>query len=342
MFTLPAQDISMHSPLPTLDHLLAQQALNGAVALAFEHRLFDFLALPATAAQVAQHYDWQPQQAYHLLRLLWSTELLSHEADCFVLAPNVHAWLCQGSRRYIGDAWRYRHQVLQQFAQRLPQLLKQAEPGWQDPLQIDTAWADAALHQIAQEQRALSADTACAIADTLADFQRPALLLDMGGGPGLISIALAQRFPQLSAIVFDLPQTATVAQRNIEKAGLSDRCCALATFPEERQVDIIWSSSFMYFMADRQAMLREWFTRLKPDGLLISAHAEVPQSQAEARQVLPFFTPLMMRGYNVTDEGVLCEDLQQAGFAIERVQRMQPFPMSPLDVILARKPKTLS
>lgn len=332
----------MRSPLTTLDQLLAQHALNGAVAIAFEHRLFDFLALPATAAQVAQHYDWQPQQAYHLLRLLWSTELLSHEADCFVLAPNVHAWLCHGSRRYIGDAWRYRHQVLQQFAQRLPQLLTQAEPGWQDPLQIDTAWADAALHQIAQEQRALSADTACAIADTLADFQRPALLLDMGGGPGLISIALAHRFPQLSVIVFDLPQTAIVAQRNIEKASLSERCCALATFPEERQVDIIWSSSFLYFMADRQAMLREWFTRLKPGGLLISAHAEIPVNPEEARQVLPFFTPLMMRGYNVTNEGGLCEELQQAGFAIERVQRMQPFPMSPLDVILARKPKTLS
>lgn len=332
----------MRSPLPTLDHLLAQHALNGAVAFAFEHRLFDFMALPATAAQVAQHYDWQPHQTYHLLRLLWSTELLTHEADCFVLAPNVHAYLCHDSRCYIGDAWRYRHQVLQQFAQRLPQLLTQAGPGWQDPLQIDTAWADAALHQIAQEQRALSADTACAIADTLADFQCPALLLDMGGGPGLISIALAQRFPQLSVIVLDLPQTATVAQRNFEKAGLSDRCCALAKLPEGRQVDIIWSSSFLYFMADRQAMLREWFTRLKPGGLLLSAHAEVPEQPEEARQVLPFFTPLMMRGYNVTNEGVLCEELRQAGFDIERVQRMQPFPMSPLNVILARKPKTLS
>ncbi|WAH61602.1 hypothetical protein LZ023_38275 (plasmid) [Pseudomonas silvicola] len=153
---------------------------------------------------------------YHLLRLLWSTELLTHEADCFVLAPNVHTYLCHDSHCYIGDAWRYRHQVLQQFAQRMPQLLTQAEPGWQDPLQIDTAWADAALHQIAQEQRALSADTACAIADTLADSNVRRYCWIWGGGPGLISIALAQR-SQLSVIVLDLPQTATVAQRNIQK-----------------------------------------------------------------------------------------------------------------------------
>ncbi|MDI9219279.1 methyltransferase domain-containing protein [Pantoea sp. EA-12] len=330
----------MHSPLPTLDALLAQHALNGAIALAFDSQLFDFLALPATALEIAQHHNWQPQQANHLLRLLWSLELLTLEGDCFVLAAGAHLFLCSGSSRFIGDAWRYRHQVLQQFAQQLPQLLTQPASGWQDPLQIDTAWADAALHQIAQEQRALSAETACAIADRLADFQRPALLLDMGGGPGLISIALAERFPQLSAIVFDLPQTATVAQRNIERAGLTHRCCAVPQFPPQRQVDIIWSSSFLYFMEDRQAMLSEWFTRLKPGGLLISAHAEVPDNPAEARQILPFFTPLMMRGYSVTDEGALALALQQAGFEIEETQRMQPFPMSPLNVILARRPKT--
>lgn len=330
----------MQSPLPTLDSLLAQHALNGAVALAFDTQLFDFLALPATALEVAQHYDWQPQQVHHLLRLLWSSELLTHEGDCFVLSAGAQAFLCSGSSRFIGDAWRYRYQVLQQFAQRLPQLLTQPATGWQDPLQIDTAWADAALHQIAQEQRALSAETACTIADKLADFQRPALLLDMGGGPGLISIALAERFPPLSAIVFDLPQTATVAQRNIERAGLTHRCCAVAQLPPQRQVDIIWSSSFLYFMQDREAMLREWFARLKPGGLLISAHAEIPDEPVEARQILPFFTPLMMRGYNVTDEGVLVSALQQAGFVIEETQRMQPFPMSPLNVILARRPKT--
>ncbi len=330
----------MTSPLSTLDSLLAQHALNGAIALAFEQQLFDFLALPANAAQVAARYGWQTEQTEHLLRLLWSSELLTRQDDCYLLAANAQPYLCRDGARYIGDAWRYRHQVLQQFAQRLPQLLRQSAPSWQDPQLIDSAWADAALHQIAQEQRALSAETACAIAEPLADFQRPALLLDVGGGPGLIAIALAQRFPQLSAIVFDLPQTATVAQRNIEKAALSDRCCALAQFPEDRQVDIIWSSSFLYFVEDREAMLRQWFARLKPGGLLMSAHAEVPDNAAEARKVLPFFTPLMMRGYSVTHEGDLSQQLRLVGFEIEQVQRLQPFPMSPLNVILARKPKT--
>ncbi len=92
----------------------------------------------------------------------------------------------------------------------------------------------------------------------------------------------------------------------------------------------------MYFVEDREVMLRQWLTRLKPGGW----YAEVPDRAADARQVLPFFTPLMMRGYNVTQEGELVQQLRAVGFEIEEVQRLQPFPMSPLDVILARKPKT--
>lgn len=327
----------MTSPLPFLDNLLAQHALSGAVALAFEQQLFDFLTHPADASQVANHFGWQPEPVEHWLRLLWSGELLQRHQAEYQTMPTAQPYLCHSGARYIGDAWHYRQQLLQQFARKLPELLKRNTPGWQDPLEIETAWADAAMSQIAQEQRALSGDTACAIASELADFQRPARLLDMGGGPGLITVALAERFPQLSGVVLDLPKTASVAQQNIERAGLRGRFCARSQLPENEQVDIIWCSSLLYFVKDRQAMLRQLYRRLKPGGLLISAHAEVPADPAEARRVLPFFTPLMMRGYTVTQQGELGAELQQAGFTLEAIQRMQPFPMSPLDVQLARK-----
>ncbi|MFT4274230.1 MAG: class I SAM-dependent methyltransferase [Pantoea sp.] len=327
----------MTSPLPFLDNLLAQHALSGAVALAFEQRLFDFLTRQADATQVANHFGWQPEPVEHWLRLLWSGELLQRRGAEYHTPQTAQPYLCHSGTRYIGDAWHYRQQLLQQFARKLPDLLKRSTPGWQDPLEIETAWADAAMSQIAQEQRALSGATACAIASTLADFQRPARLLDMGGGPGLITLALAERFPQLSGVVLDLPKTATVAQQNIERAGLGGRFSACSQLAESELVDIIWCSSLLYFVEDRQAMLQQLYRRLKPGGLLISAHAEVPADPVEARQVLPFFTPLMMRGYTVTQQGTLSGELQQAGFIIEAIQRMQPFPMSPLDIHLARK-----
>ena len=48
-------------------------------------------------------------------------------------------------------------------------------------------------------------------------------LLDVGGGPGTYSILLAQKNPQLSAVVFDLPPVVEIAKEIISEYSLSDR-----------------------------------------------------------------------------------------------------------------------
>lgn len=48
-------------------------------------------------------------------------------------------------------------------------------------------------------------------------------LLDVGGGPGTYSIALCQRYPDLSAVIFDLPETLAIARETIACFGLQDR-----------------------------------------------------------------------------------------------------------------------
>ena len=48
-------------------------------------------------------------------------------------------------------------------------------------------------------------------------------LLDVGGGPGTYSIAACRRYPQLKAVVFDLPETIAIAKEVIAKEGMQDR-----------------------------------------------------------------------------------------------------------------------
>ena len=49
-------------------------------------------------------------------------------------------------------------------------------------------------------------------------------VVDVGGGNGTLVIELLQRQPQLSGVVFDLPEVAVEAKTLVEAAGLSDRC----------------------------------------------------------------------------------------------------------------------
>ena len=48
-------------------------------------------------------------------------------------------------------------------------------------------------------------------------------MLDVGGGPGTYSILLAERFPELTAELFDLSPVLEIARELIEQFGASDR-----------------------------------------------------------------------------------------------------------------------
>ena len=55
------------------------------------------------------------------------------------------------------------------------------------------------------------------------DLSQAQLLLDVGGGTGIYSIALLQRFPQLRAIVFDRPEVLKIAAEFATQHGVADR-----------------------------------------------------------------------------------------------------------------------
>lgn len=69
---------------------------------------------------------------------------------------------------------------------------------------------------------AILAGPAAALPKTF-DFSRHRRLLDIGGGTGSWSIAVAQTSPQLEATVFELPAVADVARKRIAAAGLASR-----------------------------------------------------------------------------------------------------------------------
>nr|WP_314420106.1 methyltransferase domain-containing protein [uncultured Erwinia sp.] len=325
----------MTFPISLIDRLAADSVLADSVQLALENHLFDHLQAPLNARQLATQLRWHADPTAHLLELLWSFQLLERQpldgSLYYRTAPAVRPYLCQQGERYMGDAWRYRLQALRGFGQQLTDMLSQPLPGYGDQLPHDAAWAAAAGGQIAQEQRALTADTACAIAATVAQFNRPARLLDMGGGPGLVSAALAQRYPQLTGVVQDLPLTAEVAQGHLVAAGVSDRFSAVSELAERDRFDIIWCSSFLHFVADPARTLAELYQRLNPGGVLISAHARLGDDPQQVNRVLPFFLPLLMRGKHVFHHDSLSQMLTDAGFRVED-RGEQPFPMAPLHV----------
>ncbi len=56
------------------------------------------------------------------------------------------------------------------------------------------------------------------------DFGRFGTICDVGGGRGILLGEILRRYPRLRGVLFDLPNTIALARRDLEAAGVLDRC----------------------------------------------------------------------------------------------------------------------
>ncbi|MDX5627203.1 MULTISPECIES: methyltransferase domain-containing protein [unclassified Brenneria] len=330
---------------PYWDLVLANVSAD-AMRVAIEWDLFRHLDRPRDAADIAMQLQLDPVNTGYLLDMLWSMALLSREAGNPPRYANqeiARRYFCSDAAQYLGDAFLFRLKGLRRVGN---QLGEQVRSGMIHSPAVDARtmqenWAKAAGLQIAQEQRAVTADVVTALMPNIPEFESGGRLLDLGCGPGLIAIAMLQACPALSGELFDFPETVKVAQGNISQAGLSDRLKVkggdLVIDPIGKNFDLIWCSSVLHFVPDINAILAKIWTALKPGGVLISAHAEVPLTAAEARKVLPYYLSIQMKQCHVTQKGELSLAMAASGFVhIEQYDDIA-FPVAPVSVIVGRK-----
>lgn len=309
--------------------------------------LFERLREPASAAALAAQLQLDAAATSVWLDLLWSMELLSRHSALdapatprYTASPLALRHFTSGSAQNCAQAWLYRAQFMERFANQWETLLRQGfDP--QGAAAPQGSWAQAARVQIGQEQRVVTVPAVRGLIDTLA-LPATGRLLDLGGGPGHVGIALAQRLPRWQGVLCDQPETAGVAQENILAAGLSGRLQALGCDLETDSIgsgyDLIWCSAVLHFMRDPQALVHQACAALSPGGRLLLAHAEQVDDPELAARVLPFYGTLAVRGNHLPRPGGIARMMAQAGLVdIQSLGRID-FPMAPVWVHAGRRP----
>lgn len=141
---------------------------------------------------------------------------------------------------------------------------------------------------------------------TIASFRLPrqaARLLDLGGGAGSYSIALARRYPTLQGLIID--QSVAVARRLIRQQGLTNRLRVrkgdLFTLPLATGFDVALLSNVLHDFdeKDNVRLLRRVYDALRPGGkLFIVEYFLNPTGTCPAEAAI--FSLLM---YAFTDRG---------------------------------------
>jgi acetylserotonin N-methyltransferase len=208
-----------------LEAFRRSKVMFAAVALG----VFDRLASgPAPLAELAGDLHAHPDALERLLDACVGLHLLRREGPAYANTPTAAAYLCGNSPRRITGYINYSNMVLWKLWANLEDAVRQGTHRWQQTFGLegpifshffrteeDKREFLLGMHGYGQ----ISSPQVVAAFD-LGRFRR---LVDLGGATGHLAVAACRRYPELRAVVFDLPAVVPVAEEQIQVTGLADR-----------------------------------------------------------------------------------------------------------------------
>ena len=158
-------------------------------------------------------------------------------------------------------------------------------------------------------------------------------MLDIGGGAGTNAIAFCREYPELTATVFDLPETLKVTKQCIDQAGLSDRIQLQAgNFHEDAfrgSYDVALMSDVLHYQDGKTnaALVEKVYECLKDQGRLIIKDRFLDPSRTSPAWTTAFAVHILVN----TEKGecFTIEEsrqwMEQAGF--QRIEELEPCAM---------------
>ncbi|WLQ16171.1 methyltransferase [Hahella aquimaris] len=334
-------------PMQAYWNIAATPVQGQSLKLAIEMDLFRLLQQPATAPELARKTSVRPEKLALLLEMLWSMGLLHRCGGAlgghFEYSPTkvAHQYFAP-DKDSLASAWRFRFDMLQTAADAMTRDLMSVDETLENASHAtDAGWAAAAQAQIAHEQARVSAPDLAELLKQIPALPDKGRLIDLGGGPGIMTQTLARAFPDMKAYLFEGPMTAAVARDSIGAAGMADRIDVLEGDLETDAFGdgyaLIWCSSVLHFIHDRVAFLKRVKDALAPGGVFICAHGERANDPEHNAVVLPFYLPMLLRGCFVPRQGEIGDLLVEAGFSAPQSAGRRHFALAPVQVMVARK-----
>ncbi|WP_229377430.1 trans-aconitate 2-methyltransferase [Streptomyces sp. VRA16 Mangrove soil] len=157
----------------------------------------------------------------------------------------------------------------------------------------------------------------------------PALILDLGSGPGTGSFALARQFPSAHVTAVDLsPQMLHRLNKQAAVHGVADRISTVEAnidgpwdeIGENGPYDLIWAASFLHHVTDPARTLAQAFEQLRPGGLLAVSEMDffplcLPEDTGVGR---PGLEARLHAVTNTQPDHEWTDQLKNAGFIVEK------------------------
>jgi (2Fe-2S) ferredoxin/predicted O-methyltransferase YrrM len=292
---------------------------------ALELNVFTALRDGCDAKELAQRIACDPRATQLLLNALVSLGLLQKEDGTFRNTPSAARFLSDGGP----DSARQAQLHTANMWKRWSQLTESVKTGLPAPSLCDEQ--DVGSFIAAMDHGARGRVRAMVQALGLNGSRR---MLDLGGGSGVYSIALAKASPELHSEIVDLPDVLQIAQQHVAKAGLSDRIVVrsgdmLTVDLTAHSYDFVLLSSIchMFSPEENRTLFARARAALAPKGRIAIADFIVDPGKASPRSAALFALNMLVatRGGATYSEPEYDAWLKGAGFGeIKRIRLPGP------------------
>ena len=302
---------------------------SAAIAAAVRAGLFDLLAGGALPFdRIQSEMGWSRRGTRSMLDALTAMGFVVIAADGFSASADAVAYLTRGAE---GSLWGLVDMEVDSIlspAALLEALAKDKAPvyGGEDPWEAHGADPEkaraftAAMHSVSERP-------AAGVAERL-DLSTSRRLLDVGGGSGALSIALARANPELECVIWDIPAVCPIADEYVRAAGCEGRVRSEAgdMFAEDYPAgfDTILLSQILHDWSFETGagLVAKAFAALPPGGRLVIHEKLVEDGDSGplANQLVHLDMLVWTEGqqYRVSE---LTELLERSGFAgVERLR----------------------
>jgi hypothetical protein len=289
---------------------------------------------PRSAADLARELGVQPSALQRVLRLLATVDVFDEdESGRFSLTPmgdllrsDAEGSMRSALRLFAGDRVQDSWRELEYCVRTGEPAFRKTRPGDENAFSSLTGNSEDAV--VFDEAMAAFTQRAAVAVAAAYDFSRFATIVDVGGGNGalLLGILAAHRAPK--GIVFDRPEAAERARRNVEQAGMASRCSVASgsffeTVPPGADAYLLKHVIHDWDDAQATAILARCRAAMGSDGTLLLVEGVYPEriddSLGSRGAAANDVNMLVCTGGRQRSEREFRELYERAGFRLTRI-----------------------
>ena len=308
-----------------------------------ELKVFNHLGEPKTADAVAAAIGSHPENTRLFFDGLAACDLLLKKNGLYQNTAVTQEFLVEVSPTYIGEFLANQLQWHTPVLDHLTALVMEGPPATQAEMDAESeeVWGKMAA-LMANYERSGVAQQIAAIVSELPEFPTLKKMLDLGGGPGLLGIAIVAAHPDMRGVVFDRPAIVRVAEEFIEEYELTDRMTVMggdyANDPIGEGYDLILASATLNFVKDDlDSFFGKIYGALNPGGVFITLSDGLTDERTKPELMVIGWLSMALTGQDMGfDQGVIADSMLRVGFKSVR-SRTLAMPMGPLDLDIGRR-----